>query len=478
MADLLARLAPDQAGALWIGFLVAFLVLGDHARLLSRRNAALLALLSIAPFLYDILDVRVEYRAWAFRAIFVLTGGMAVWGVLLSRGAWAPSWRPNLGIPALRVATLCAVVAGTAAVLTRPPDDAGTYTNLGAQRWTETGHLPYGDDKLKGPDSPAFGAAATYGPVLYVVHIPFQLILGRRANDPSGDPLEPGYVWPRTLATQLASWSLFLVGLAGFFLVVRRLADPQLAWGAVAVMAALPYFVGLGGGEQVIGGLRFVSHIAPMAITLLAFLWLDRPVVAGALLATGAGALYYPAFFFPIWLAWYFFRGEGWRSFALGFAGAGAVIAAVVVLFTETATGESAIRLFLESTLEHQEGAGPLEYGASSFSFWTHHPGLAAVFQTPLLGDTSLFKLSFLMFAGFCLSLAALTKGRSPAQLAALTAAAAAAVQLWKTHATGSYVEWYLPFLMIALFTQAGIAPTGEGKADRDAEPSATPVTV
>jgi hypothetical protein len=148
------------------------------------------------------------------------------------------------------------------------------------------------------------------------------------------------------------------------------------------------------------------------------------------------------------------------------------------VLFTETATGESAIRLFLESTLEHQEGAGPLEYGASSFSFWTHHPGLAAVFQTPLLGDTSLFKLSFLMFAGFCLSLAALTKGRSPAQLAALTAAAAAAVQLWKTHATGSYVEWYLPFLMIALFTQGGIAVTGEGKAGLDAEPSATPATV
>ena len=26
-----------------------------------------------------------------------------------------------------------------------------------------------------------------------------------------------------------------------------------------------------------------------------------------------------------------------------------------------------------------------------------------------------------------------------------------AAVQLWKSHAAGTYVEWYLPFLLIAL---------------------------
>ncbi len=27
----------------------------------------------------------------------------------------------------------------------------------------------------------------------------------------------------------------------------------------------------------------------------------------------------------------------------------------------------------------------------------------------------------------------------------------AAAFQLWKTHAGGTYVEWYLPFLLLAL---------------------------
>jgi hypothetical protein len=40
----------------------------------------------------------------------------------------------------------------------------------------ETGQFPYGDPKLRD------GAAATYGPVLYLSHIPFQLVLSSVAN--------------------------------------------------------------------------------------------------------------------------------------------------------------------------------------------------------------------------------------------------------------------------------------------------------
>ncbi len=211
-----------------------------------------------------------------------------------------------------------------------------------------------------------------------------------------------------------------------------------------------------------------------MTFTLLAFLWLERPLLAGATLAVAAGVLFYPAFFFPIWFAWYWFRGRGAVRFASGFAIAASVIALGVVVFSQPGADEGALRLFLESTLEHQEGAGELEYGTSPFSFWTHHPRAAAVFQVPLVGDTSLLKLSFLMFAGFCDLLAFLARGRSVAQLAALTGAAAAALQLWKTHATGTYVEWYLPFLMIGLFIQAQSTDTKGGSSpgiEEDADP-------
>ncbi len=33
-----------------------------------------------------------------------------------------------------------------------------------------------------------------------------------------------------------------------------------------------------------------------------------------------------------------------------------------------------------------------------------------------------------------------------------MIAALSAAIQLWKTHASGTYGEWYLPFLIIGIF--------------------------
>jgi hypothetical protein len=45
-----------------------------------------------------------------------------------------------------------------------------------------------------------------------------------------------------------------------------------------------------------------------------------------------------------------------------------------------------------------------------------------------------------------------MARGRTVPQLAFLTAALAIAVQLWKSHAGGTYVEWYYPFLLIGLF--------------------------
>jgi len=133
--------------------------------------------------------------------------------------------------------------------------------------------------------------------------------------------------------------------------------------------------------------------------------------------------------------------------------GAGLLIGAMVAVFTPVPEGSNIVSVFLESTLEHQEGVGPLEYGASQFGFWGTHPRLAAFWQAPMVGSSSLFKPTFLLYALACLAAFFLARGRTLAQLAGITAALTAGVQLWKTHAAGSYVEWYLPFLLIALFT-------------------------
>jgi hypothetical protein len=45
---------------------------------------------------------------------------------------------------------------------------------------------------------------------------------------------------------------------------------------------------------------------------------------------------------------------------------------------------------------------------------------------------------------------------RGPAQFALIVAAVAIGAQLWKIHATGTYVTWYYPFLLIGFLCGPG----------------------
>lgn len=454
---------PNPAGALWIGVLVTFVVLGDFERLLSRKNAALAAVLVLAVFLLNVIEwgnqAGSRFAPWGFTAIYLTTAAYAAWGLALAGRRRSLEWTPNLPDRGLRLLVVLILLVNAAVVFGRRPDDAGYYTNLGARRWAETGVLPYGDVKLQGPDAPGFGAAATYGPLLYASHLPAQWLLRTKANPPDADPMDKSYVRPKILATQVTCFIFYVVGLIALFTIVRDLTSPAMAWAAVALYAGSPYVLGLGGDEFVVGGLAFVSHIAPVSVMLLAFMLAKRPLLSGALLAAAAGVLFFPLFVFPAWLGWHLWRREGAGRFAIGFIGGGIAIAALVVAFTPAPEGSNAIAMFLRSTLEHQEGVGARQYGASAFGFWGTHPGLAAFWQHPLWGSSPLFEPTFVVYALFCVATFFIARGRSLAQLAGLTAALTAGVQLWKTHAAGSYVEWYLPFLIIALLCADSGAP-------------------
>jgi hypothetical protein len=466
---------PNPAGALWIGALVMFVVFGNWNEVFSKRNFVLAALLVQAVFLLEVIKWGNQTGSgiprWGFTAIYLTTAAYAAWGLTLSLRGTTIRWQPNLPERGLRALVAVIVLINVAVVFGRSPDDAGIYTNLGARRWAETGVLPYGDLMLRGPDAPGYGAAATYGPLLYASHLPAQWLVGTRSNPADVNPMDESYVRPKVIATQLTCFIFYLLSLGALFISVRALSNPAVGWGAVALYAASPYVIGLGGDDFVVGGLAFISHIAPVAVMLLAFMTTKRPLLSGALLAAAAGVLFFPLFVFPAWLGWRVWRKEDPLQFAAGFIGAGLAIAILVVAFTPAPEGSNAITMFLSSTLEHQEGIGLRQYGGSTFGFWGTHPGLAAFWQAPLWGSSSLLKPSFLVYALFCVAAFFLARGRSLAQLAGLTAALTAGVQLWKTHAAGSYVEWYLPFLIVAIIChdsrgpatrlEAGIASDG-----------------
>ncbi|MFZ5623081.1 MAG: hypothetical protein ACOY71_01450 [Gemmatimonadota bacterium] len=477
LARFISNALPDGGGAIWMGLFLALFVFADYRRLYAPRNWALAGLLVSPPLLNDI-----QYwdRAFPtmeraiFTALFLITLAHLIWAMVLVRPAKRPAWPANVPLKVLKFTAALLVLVNVTFALVRRPDDAGTYTSLGAQRWLETGVIPYADSQLIGPRSPGGGAASAYGPLLYLAHMPFQLLVGAGWNPADAIVESPDYVRPRALASKLACLMFHLAGLWGLFAVVRRVATPAAAWGAVILYAGSPVITGLNAGHGAIAGLTFISHIAPTALVLLALAASGNALLSGALLAAAAGVLYFPAFMFPAWLGWHFWsRNRPWR-FALGFGLMALAIAALVTAFTPVDPGQnrltSAVSAFMHSAFSHQEGAGPRQYGATTFGFWGTHPALAAVFHAPLVGGSVLTRPDFLLFLGLCLGLFFWARRGAGlvTRLAALSAAVGAAAQIWKSHGVGTYIGWYLAPLILALVAGDGEAHGAGEPASRD----------
>lgn len=451
------RLLPTRSGALWVSLIVALVVGFDFQNIRNPRNLDLLAIEAVGWLFFDILGFFDRMRDptsrnvmdWVFTGIVALTMLLLVRAVLRVyrpfRAPWAPAAQRRT------LAALAIVLLGTnvAIALAYPPDDAGYFVNIGAQRLRERLRFPYGDPLLTATP------AAAYGPILYLAHIPFQIALSPKPVNPvspARPPIESANVYfePPILATKLCNIAFQLLAAAALFAAVARLRGPTVAWALVALYCGSAFVLGVGGEKSFIGGITFVSHIAPAAVTLLAFALLERPAWSGAMLAAGVGVLFYPIFFVPAWLGYYWKEAAPRRQFIVGFAIAALVIGASVYLLSRPAGGKSRIATIVSDTLGHQES--PEAYGSSPFGFWGQRQGLRAWLMTPLVAPVSISRPVVLAFFVFAAAMFLVARGRSAAELALVTAAVAMGAQLWKIHATGTYVNWYYPFLLIGLF--------------------------
>lgn len=474
--DLAKRLMPNDAGAAWIGAFTMLLVgLSLRPFRVGRALDALL-LLSLAPFYVHLIDrqatlddvpaTRPAYLI-SFAAIYGLTAAFWLRGLAGSRASRPDDDRPLLPTRALAAAALALVLLNVAIVVVRPPDDCGHYVNLGAQRMLERKSWPYGDARLRG------GAAATYGPTLYVVDA---ALLSLRPDPTPNDPEvlpDPkwGYVKPPVWAAKGTALVFQLAALAALFVIGRRLRDVAAGWTLVALYAGSPYILGLGGEATWVTGLAYVSHVGPAAMLLLAFAALPRPFLCGVLLNLAVATGYFPAFVWPAWSAYFLTRGRSLR-FQAGFFAAGAVVLGALWFGTHAEPGENPIKLFLDGTIAHQED--PDQYGSSTLSFFGAHPEAKRILRSPLFEGEALRMVTpvFLLAAGFSGLGFLLGRRRTPTQLAFLTASIVACVQLWKHHASGTYVEWYYPFALIGVFARPR-SDLDPGDAEAAAPPAA-----
>ncbi len=343
--SLLAKFVPSQGAALLIALLVMLLVAFDWNRPGQSRNIELLALLPIGFLLFEVMRffaLLQDPSYWqlmdaVFISIMFFSVLLLAFALTRMKRPHAEPWRPNLPKRALMVLTLVLLSLNVMAGLLREPDDVGFYTNLGAQRLRERAMFPYGDPLLT--NTPG----ATYSPILYFSHLAYQVMLVPVQNAPDPRPEFGVYVLPPILASQLATVTFHILGVIGLFVAARRLIGNDGAWGVTALYCGSAYVMGVGGDREMINGMTFASHIAPAAVTMLAFAALPRPWLSGALLATATWTLFYPAFFFPAWAGYYWRSRTQLIAFVGGFAIAGLVIGVPVLLRSQPIEGRGVI---------------------------------------------------------------------------------------------------------------------------------------
>ncbi len=310
--------------------------------------------------------------------------------------------------------------------------------------------MPYGDPLLTGTPG------AAYGPLLYAAHVPFQILLSPdpvnpvspdRPNLTSGTP----YYLPPAMATQICAVAFHLAGVVALFLAARALEGARVAWGLVCLYCGSLAILGIGGPADQVAGITFVSHVAAASMTLLAFAAMKSPALSGTLLAMSTGVGFYPAFMAPAWLGFYWNDVTKRTRFAIGFGLAAAIIAGGVYAMSQPAGERSRLGTIMYDTFGHH--TDPHGYGSSVFGFWGQREGIRRVLATPLVGGSGFTSPAWLAFAAFLVATFFLARGRSAAELALLAGAVAIGATLIKPHATGTYLAWAYPLLLLGLVT-------------------------
>ncbi len=262
----------------------------------------------------------------------------------------------------------------------------------------------------------------TYGPVNYLAYYPFVKVF-----PPSQEEVtQPDdYELPAARAATLTFDLLTIVGL--FLLGGRlrrgregRLLGLTLAYGWVAC----PYTL-----------FPLMSNTNDTLVSMLVvfgLLAITSAPARGALTALGAAAKFAPIALAPLFATG---RGESrtrsWWWFSIAFAG---IVAALVLPFIPEKGG---FETFWSQTIGFQFTR------ESPFSIWGQNPSLDALL--------TVLKAAVI---GLAVMVAFIPRHRSTAQVAALGAAVLIATQLIAIHWFYLYIDWFVPFALVALFCE------------------------
>jgi len=438
---------------LWLALCAVFVLgLADWRRLLSLRNADLVALVSFSVSLWFFNHGNIF---WAMPLVYP----PFLW--LIARCLWvARGDRPPAGGPVWPVWLLAAATVFLAGfriglnVRASNVIDVGYSGVIGANR-IMNGQAPWGNFPVE-DNQPACGPADssgeirdrvqtngicetanplgdTYGPVAYLAYIPGYLIFGW------------SHKWDSLPAVHFTSILFDLLALFGLAFVGRRLGGPRTGAAAAFAWVAWPF-------TQYASNSNTNDAIAP-ALLVWGFAALTSDTARGAFVALAGWAKFSSLIVLPLWTGYPEARRP--RSIALTLAG---FVVATAVLFFMLFFAPSPLheaRVFFDRTVRWQIGR------PSPFSIWDwgqyHAKGIPSlrILQHVLQG---------VLVAG-AIVLMWVPRRRSPLRMAALTAALLVGFEFVLTHWYYPYLPWFFPFVVLAL-----VAPL---PGDEPAEPAA-----
>jgi hypothetical protein len=389
-------------------FLLPFL---DFRRLWRIATLDALAVLSFLASYGLFNSVHLEAGVWlAYPPLLYLAGRMAWVGFGRSRPRPRPAARSPLVSSRVLAGGLLLLVAARVAlaVTTHIVSDVGVSSAVGAHRILDGLPLYY----------PASGHADTYGPIAYLAYVPFDLVFSMR-----------GLVSARAAA--VAFDLVTIAGLVGLGLRLRGRRNGTrlgllLAWAwAACPFTLLPLMMHTNDG--------LIAMLSVLALLVFA-----APVARGAMLGLAAAAKFSPAILLPLFAS----PRERGRKATVACVGAFAVVALTAIAVYLPSGG---IREFYDHTIGYQLGRSDV------FSPWALHPALKPI--------ATVIEVAVLLLAAL---VAFVPRRRSFVQVTALAAMLTIAVQLPAIHWFYYYIEWFIPFLLVALLAAPQDQPERE----------------
>ncbi|MEX2118903.1 MAG: hypothetical protein WD847_04770 [Pirellulales bacterium] len=395
----------------YLSSLLTIAIYFKFSRLWSMRNFDLLTLVALAPGLL-LIDHGGQVEYWGYVWLFAVGGVFLLRLLIDPRMVRRPLLEPNLSTGGLTFIAASLLVFLMVNVITKIPteDDLEGPRRLAAML-SRTEADP--DDKSLAWHGPGY-------PLLFL--IPSITTQPMVPKDPAVSEDDGRYMIHAATARTMAILSHLAVVIGMVMIGVWHYDNIRTGIAAATLYLLLPYTAQMTGR---------VDHVLPAALLVWAVAAYRKPLISGMLLGLATGAVYYPCFLLPLWIAFYWQRGL--MRFSVGFLSMLAVLVAALGL-----TSSSLQQFWTQMGL--MSGwtifSSPADKG-----FWFFHEA-AAAYRIPVITA----------FVALCASFALWPTPKNLGTLLSCSAVVMLGTQYWNVPGGGVQIAWYLPLLLLTVF--------------------------